>query len=301
MYNAAVDQAQQRILVVSGSLADSDFLQVPWAVETRGKNHVLVRICEKSSRCDLCNLDRPLFFAHFCCWKVICSHRTPPLSTVSLYALAQQTRPVVSPGRMVERRSHLSLNVSLSPFLQETGLGNTLHNIASRLPQEIEFEILSYLTNTMVFSLISSLQTSICFGLIRPDTSQKQTVLETPDGTTPSQISHLYAVPVRVFENMCISRLSASKIDHPTSLSIPIREGSVRGLRYVLGAYGICAVSILYNDGPPSPWLGDPGGGWQGKVYGHDLRKLHITHDVLSFPLLPSPSRGRLDANSFSV
>ena len=241
----------------------------------------MFKICDIRLRCNMCSLERTMFFTHLCCWKLV-RRRGFNLSSASLWAFARQTRPIASWRYISQGEPQPYVGIFSAPLLRGTGLGRILRRVA-RLPREIEREVLSYLSETLVFSLVSSLYMLTLHGPIDPDASWKRMALELPLNAS-SQTVRLYTTPVRIFEKAYLGQLTTTGEENPASLSISLRTCGVQGLKYVLGTYGVCAVSVFYEDGSSSPWLGHPGHGWHARVYGRDLHELRFICDVISYP-----------------
>ena len=274
-------ETQCRVHVIHDNSSSRVFHQNLWQVESAGSKLVDFEICDRGIRCDFCTPEWAIFFAHLDCWEVARRHR-PHLSGTDLYRLARLTQPVIPHMCRADRDSlpEIGIPPALSAlFRAETSLGRILHTMTFKLPQELRREVLSYLAGTMTFSALSSLHTLALLDVAGPDSSRKSMMLWMPGNAGPS-VGKLYAEPISLFGRVYLGRLSAAGRKSSRSIEIPVRPRGVRGVKYVLGTYGICAIAVLYDDGTSSPWLGSPGGGWHARIYGSDLLKLRTLRDV---------------------
>jgi hypothetical protein len=90
-------------------------------------------------------------------------------------------------------------------------------------------------------------------------------------------VETLYAKSILVWGSSCISSLEFHHIN-----GISLNRFKIKGVRFMIGPYGLRALSILYADDSTSAWLGDPTNGWISVMYGTDISRLQILKDVRS-------------------
>jgi hypothetical protein len=65
--------------------------------------------------------------------------------------------------------------------------------------------------------------------------------------------------------------------------SISVRRSETKGVKFVVGRYGLRAISLLYDDGSTSAWLGDEAGGWKGMIFGDIVKGFRVLQDDLKY------------------
>lgn len=219
-----------------------------------------------------------MFFVHLSCWKMA-RQNGGQVPGESLYKLAENTRPIIDWRYLIDKVPQPPLGFPRAEEVQaNTSLGAFMRHSPTHLPEELQQEILSYLRGTLIFSLLSTLQTISVLRQIHP---------RPPSGWisrclagTVTETDALRGETVRIFGQTYLRQLEVAKDGDALPLSILIKNQCVRGLKYVLGTYGVCAVRVLYDDGSSSPWLGSPSEGWNARVYGSDLGRLCVVQDV---------------------
>ena len=136
-------------------------------------------------------------------------------------------------------------------------------------------------TRDLFFSLATVSETS-CPLFRAVDRCPARSTIELKYDTT---IDTLSAVLLPVFGQRYISSLSFS-----CDGGILVKGTKIKGIRFMMGPYGLRALSILYLDDTISPWLGEPTNSWMGVMYGSSTRCLHVLRDVRSLSTLPFPS-----------
>jgi hypothetical protein len=97
-------------------------------------------------------------------------------------------------------------------------------------------------------------------------------VIELECSTT---VKTLYAKSISVWGSSYISSLSFNN-----AKGISVNRSEIKGVKFMVGHYGLRALSILYVDESTSAWLGDPTSGWIGVLYCTDISHLWILEDV---------------------
>lgn len=263
---------------LAGNLGDPSFLGDAMVLRNSLGDSLVFDLCRCDRPCQRCDRDRRIFFTHLCCWKAT-RQRYGNVPVANLHRLALQIRPVVDGPNLTSRDLLPGLDFPVLDLQQCTGLGDYLRGVATCLPEEIRQEVLDRLRGTLTFSLLSTLQTGSLLGLISSSSASDITgVLLSPGGL--GTVDTLYAEPIRIFGATYLRRVALSKRSEVFTCSIPVRSAPIRGVKYVLGTCGLRAISVLYDDGSSSPWLGNPTQGSNARVYGRDLLKLCTVQDV---------------------
>lgn len=263
---------------LAGNLGDPSFLGDAMVLRNSFGDSLAFDLCRCERPCQRCDPDRRIFFAHLCCWKVT-RQRYGNVPLANLHRLALQTRPVVDGPNLADRDLLPGLDFPILDLQQCTGLGDYLRGVATCLPEEIRQEIPNRLRGTLTFSLLSTLQTGSLLGLISLSSASNITGGSlSPDGS--GTVDALYAEPIRIFGAPYLRRVALNKRSEVFTYSIPVRSDPIRGVKYVLGTWGLRAISVLYDDGSSSPWLGNPTQGSTARGYGRDLLKLCTVQDV---------------------
>jgi hypothetical protein len=153
----------------------------------------------------------------------------------------------------------------------DTIIGRGLR-IFSRMPAEIRSMISARFVRNLSYSLLTGGETS-CTLLNIIDRSRSD-VIELECNT---MVETLYAKSISVWGRSYISSLEFN-----STKGISVNRFKIKGVRFMVGPYGLRALSILYANDSTSAWLGDPTNGWIGVIYGTDISRLRILKDVRS-------------------
>ncbi len=240
----------------------------PLVLKKAGDNRrtLEVSVCDAPHQFGVVSPDQLLFFAHICCWRAVSQQY--PLSTLHLYKLAQQTRPILC----FEKTRLLSVQLP-NQNLADTDLASLLFRVNS-LPLELQREVLQFLSCHLTSSLIQALQTATFLKRITRKGSSQKTV-----GLLHGNAAQLRGSTISMFGETCLHRIHFTPEPSKGGLSISIQTGAIRGVQFSLGIYGLKAVRMVYWDGSSSPWLGEPGTGYCGTVHG-SLDLLTLVYDV---------------------
>ena len=152
----------------------------------------------------------------------------------------------------------------------QTEVGRLLSSL-SNLPTEIQLIISANCTSSFLLSLVTVANTSSALLSRFKNSLGERTINLLSDAV----VDTLYAESTSIFGQSYISDLRFND-----SRGISVRRSRIEGIKFVIGRYGIQALSILYADDTTSSWLGDPTQGWVGVTYGGSIRHLHILQDV---------------------
>lgn len=263
---------------LAGNLGDPGFLGDVMVLRNSHGDSLAFDLCRCERPCQRCDRNRHIFLAHLCCWKMT-RQRYGPVSVTNLHRLALQIRPVVDWANLGDRDLLPGLDFPILDPQQSIGLSGYLGGVATCLPEEIRQEILGRLRGTLTFSLLSTLQTSSLLGLISSSSASNSTGGPLFPGGSGT-VDALYAEPIRIFGATYLRRVALNKTPEVFTYSIPVRSAPIRGVKYVLATYGLRAISVLYDDGSSSPWLGNPTLGSTARVYGRDLLELCTVQNV---------------------
>jgi hypothetical protein len=140
------------------------------------------------------------------------------------------------------------------------------------LPVEIRSIISAYFVRNLSLSLLAGSETSYMLLNIIDRSRSDITELE-----CNTMVGTLYAKSISVWGSSYISSL---RFDNTKGISV--NRSDLKGVRFMVGPYGLRALSILYADDSTSAWLGEPTNGWFGVIYGTDISRLQILKDVRS-------------------
>lgn len=254
-----------------------------------------VKICKRQGDCHLCDLDQALYLVHSCCWQMAQTH-SMQFSVDTLKRLALQTRPMTAWGAPFYEKIHLAPSLEAIRGILESktsrnnpGLMALLRAMAARLPTEMQVEIMSYLEGSMVSALLLTMKTASLLHLIKPSGPSEIPKLKELSGFF-SKANILCAETSRIFGRTYLRQVELLEMGQASAKvstnSVTVRLDDFRGLKYILGTHGVHALSILYQDGSSSPWLGTPANGWISKTYSRYLGNVCVEQDVrLTIPL----------------
>lgn len=222
-----------------------------------------------------------LFYAHKCCWKVANSPNITP--ALKWLRMAIQTRPFDIRTEFPEEEPNFDVGTDLLVadcrfFNEETDLGKLALRL-STIPIEIQSQVLDDLRGSLFISLLKerTFSRQILPRIHASATLQPTTRILDTNATIRS---------IYVRSNIILGWNYLTEIGFNDdnvkdgSLSISIADGSVRGLRFALGRFGLRGIQIFYDDGSCSSWLGDPSSCWIGVVHGRDISRLRVMADV---------------------
>lgn len=256
--------------------------------------------------CGYCVSEKALFFAHDDCWKMAKNHG---ISDVQLYRFAVQTQPQLPWKGDKPHSQALALFKCQSLLESGTSLGELLAEISRRLPPELQESILSELrrgarsteqsksifkdewirtlrSSDLVFLRCATVEVEtvpllkqICADSGTLDVHPARSFVAPPGSSlrTTEPARTLFIRERELFGRTYISEIGLNQAGHA---SVPIQPRPVRGLRFAVGRFGLRAIRILYDEGPHSPWLGDPYGSMYGNIMGDKLRNLSVVADV---------------------
>ena len=194
-----------------------------------------------------------------------------------LFTHARTSRQIFPLRHVSGQRGRLTL-----PDLDyhESPLGALLRAVATLLPEEVCHIILEHLCDEDFRGKKLLMNLARASAVIPPYTRQ----------VTASALPIWEKVPCRgpldrlsietssVLGVDCISKITLGGLG--SGVSVPLRVGDVRGVRFALHPYGLRAIRVLYDDGSMSSWLGSTDPSWFGEVHGTDLSQLHVLLDV---------------------
>lgn len=172
---------------------------------------------------------------------------------------------------------------SIDRIRADTAIGHALR-IFSRLPTEIRSMISAHFAPTFSLSLLQVSETS-CVLLNTIDRPR----LDVIELGCNSPVETIDAKSISAWGNSYISSLSFNN-----AKGISVKSSKIKGVKFVIGHYGLRALSILYTDDSTSAWLGDPTNGPIGVLYFTDTSRLMILKDVRSpmqFSIIANPCR----------
>ncbi len=205
---------------------------------------------------------RIFYLAHRDCWGFVYKLSANNLPNSSLYAFAQSSCPLFSILPEAHRPRQKPIVIAQK---SHTDLDSLL-DLLSGLPVEIQFTILKSLDQTLVYSLLVAAESYKLVTLIN-----KGNISQTVVDLYP--IESISSSSVSIFGQSYISLL---KSDSRQQRNLPVKH--MKGIRFVIDIYGLRALSIVYSDDSVSSWLGDATGGWKCVLYGRN--HFRITRDV---------------------
>ncbi|KAB5511411.1 hypothetical protein GE09DRAFT_1232593 [Coniochaeta sp. 2T2.1] len=230
----------------------------------------------EGNRCRNCNPDWAAVIAHAECWAVTEPWALPP---TCLGNFALKTRPITLWRTPAAKTKDLRFRPTpkYCGYVTTTHVGSLLERV-SELPQEVVDGITVHLSGSLVGSLLKTHRTlqELVPELHLGDKFDPPGNVPVP-GSCNHTITSICAWQNRILGQSYISRMAFDAEDAP--LRLEIATGAIRGLQVAVSRHGLCALRILYESSPPSPWLGDPSETWMGIVPGSDLSKLMLLHD----------------------
>jgi hypothetical protein len=142
-------------------------------------------------------------------------------------------------------------------------------HIFSCLPVEIQSIISAHFVRNLSLSLLAGSETS--YMLLDIIDQLRLDVIELERNTI---VETLYAKSISVWGSSYISSFRFYNTKRISS--------DIKGVRFMVGPYGLRALSILYADDSTSAWLREPTNGWFSVIYGTDISRLRILKDVRS-------------------
>jgi hypothetical protein len=266
--NIADSNHQPRIVTIPLDLTDADSFKAISVIFKSGQS-LTIRVCLESP----CAGKKIAYLVHLSCWKLVNVTNTNPTS-FSIYEFAHSTYPLFEPKYAVEDRDTTVIDFA-NPFVgtnAQTELGRLLSSL-SQLPVEIQLAISELCTSSLVSSLLSAVNISSTL-LSKFKDSPGQTTF---DLISNDVIDTIYTESISIFG---LRFLSLLRFGDPRG--VLLKRSAAKGIKFVLGRYGLLALSILYANGTTSPWVGDTKNGWFGVIYGHDIGRLRILQDVSS-------------------
>ena len=293
VFNLSDDiEAPLSIYTAKLNLKDDSFLYDPPFILKNADGEIRsISVRYNHSSTSDCDLSRPLFFTHQVCWKIVRQLR-PHFTCYSLYKIAQATQPITALDLHQEasQRSLDSFPGDVCNFSKATSLGKILRRCDS-LPCELQQEIRQHLSGDLTATLLSAARNSMPFlhQLVDPGPTPSMVFKHLlPDGAAGDEACLCWTTIV-ILGQAYLRRVEVSEMDRTTveietgelSGTMRIRISNIRGIKFVLGTYGLRSISIIYQNGSTSPWLGEPGqGGWYGRIDGLEPRRLHVVQDV---------------------
>lgn len=219
--------------------------------------------------------DRIAHLVHFSCWKLTRALDSS-VTLQSVYEFAESTYSLFNTTHVPEGRDITTTGFTgvTNENTNRTDLGDILNHI-SRLPLELQLEILEDCPSSLLSSLLTVAHTtSTLVSAFRHSQGQRHVEL-----ICHSDVKSLCARTVSIFGNKYISSLGFNELNE-SSEEVPVKASEITGFKFALGRYGIKALRICYASNGSSEWLGDPRGGWFGVIYGSGIRSLRILCDV---------------------
>ena len=154
----------------------------------------------------------------------------------------------------------------------KTELGQFIKELSSRMPVELQAQIMTHLGDCYAASLIRALRASL------PLTGEE-------DMRPPSRELRISPGPVMSLGAVASSLLGRSylrdiQFNEEGEVCIRVEDRGIRGIRFAIDTHGLRGVRVLYVGGGESPWLGDDRGCCYGEAHGTDLGRLWVTQDV---------------------
>lgn len=265
-----------------------DFSVYGWVrdeVFSQAQQQFNARFCLAQTRCPKCRPDDTADFVHTACLQQA-KASIPGFSTRTLRDIAQYARPLL-PWHFAESLAGLDRNPNTLPLSSSistsTELGQLLEQIERRLPFELQDLILDDVEG--FFRILSASCTTLSW---YRQSIKKQGLATQPLQTTfplrhCPEIKKIGANFTPILGEICLKDIGEGS-STPFEQAIDVAYG-VRGFQYSIGAYGVVAFRVLYNDGAPSPWLGGGKDRWTTTYEAADLTKLYAVSDVR----LPAP------------
>ncbi len=209
------------------------------------------------------------------------------LSCLDLYTLAECTRRILPhslSGSLDSLLPDRQLQSSIKRVPQ-TGLGRILDLVWDRLPLELSRAVFSYLSDDMTSALMRALQTPIYLESASQLRPKKEIRYLLNSVGSDDDVEWFSGCMISMFGNTYLHQVSITKSKEKNPyLAVPINSKAIRGLKFVLGTYGLRALCVVYQDGTNSLWLGDPSNGYHGIVHGQ-LSDFVILSDVYTICL----------------
>ncbi|KAF5019081.1 hypothetical protein F66182_8921 [Fusarium sp. NRRL 66182] len=205
-------------------------------------------------------LQRPVFFAHVCCWKV--AYQRTKLSHTQAFKLVFNSLVTAHPVPTEDTETCESSLMSpgyVSASQSTTNLARLLGQ-CSKLPTELHLGELVPSRDALSVSTKLLRARSMC----KSDNNW----------LSASRFSMFGRTYLRDLEVVPRTRPLDSKAS-----AIRIKDSAVIGIKYILGLHGISAVSLIYEDGTSTSWLGDWADGWLGCEYGLSIEHIWVTSD----------------------
>lgn len=271
-----------RTVAISADLRDSDAFSEAAVISSDGRQSLDVTLCLLNA-CQKCEMAKAAYLFHHPCWKLI-NRSTTDHTSLQLYRFARSTHPIFEDTefedeRRKRRRMPLHFTSTLAEKSEETEIGGLLRCL-SRLPPEIQFSISAECPRTLLSSLLIVSQTSTPLLSLIQHNGLDQSVVRINCDTNVHTVS---SRSIELFGESYITLLGFNEHvenDSKDPNVIAVKRLKIKGIKFVLGCYGIRAVSILYADNSTSAWLGDPARGWNGVMYGDTLGSLRVIRDV---------------------
>ena len=153
-----------------------------------------------------------------------------------------------------------------------TELGRLVKKLATRMPAEIQAQIMMGLGDCYAASLIRALRAS---SLLTGEEEMRPPSRELQVSFGP--VAGLGAATSSLFGR---NYLRDIRFDGEGDMCVRVEDRGVRGIRFAIDTHGLRGIRVLYGDGGESPWMGDDRGCWYGEAHGADLGRLWVTRDV---------------------
>ena len=247
-----------------------------------------------SPSCPRRDTDRPAHIAHHNCWAAA---RKVYGSLHFLLLLARTTRRLFP----LDYYSRLEIPGTIPDIRYgDTPLGKLLRRAADRLPCELKRSIMNYIREVDGLDelyyvdeddlKVTWLTRAVSTPLACPRAKSASALPVWERVACQGDQDRLTIETTRILGLEYIVKVSLG--GPATSNSVQLQAREVRGVRFALDSFGLCAVRVLYEDSSMSPWLGNAESVWFGEVSGCDLSQLWILGDVslirlylqLSFP-----------------
>lgn len=258
-----------------------------FAEDWRASEHVLdirrqynVKFWDDRER-PTCDPEDALDFAHAVCIQ-LAKETWAEFSLKTLQHIAQYARPLL-PWRHAVSLTGIDHSRQVLPPLSKlstsTPLGRLIQQIEQRLP--FEAQKLIYDNVTGLFSCLAR-----CFAtLIRYGEflSGQNAVMQRPKALCPLRNQNLGKIGanfVRILDEVYLKDIGATTSSQSFEERIDVIDKGIRGFQYSIGAYGVVAFRILYEDDSQSPWIGSGTRRWTTTYEVTDLTQLRAISDV---------------------
>lgn len=237
--------------------------------------------------CPQCDLERTANLVHLSCLQ-LATLRLGNLSVGVLCDLAWLLRPVVAwknAGYLLKRRSYL-YSLPGSHVSSSTALGSLIQDLRAGLPPELQSMVCSVIPVGLFSSLSCCLETLAHVqehDLLGTETRARKPLCLSLPLTQASSPRTMSADVITVLGERCLARLTGDDQGR-ADITIELSDMPIKGVQYALGAYGIIALRVYYQDGSASPWLGNQPRKWFKFAPGSDLSRLQVQSDVSLFP-----------------